>query len=81
MTVFYIDFCDRYWNQNAACWIPESYVAIVTHEGTRRDVIHVSGDTEEACRQIVLSEWPSAVEEDEPTPEMNVFIMRRLGVI
>ena len=81
MTVFCIDYREEYWNDNAACWIEAGYVAIVTHSG-RSGSTHVSGDTEEECRRIVLAEWPGAVEEkDEPTPEMNVFHMRRLGVI
>ena len=82
MIVFCIDFREEYWNENAACWIPEGWVAIVsTNSVTRSGVTHISGDTEEECRRIVMAEFPSAVEEDEPTPEMNLFTMRRLGVI
>ena len=80
MITFCIDFREEYWNENAACWIDAGYVAIVTQSG-RSGSTHVSGDTEEECRRIVLAEWPGAVEEAEPTPEMNVFHMRRLGVI
>lgn len=85
MIRYSIEFCEEYWNENAACWIPEGWVAIVSDNGTqsgRRGSTHVSGDTEDECRRIVQAEWPSAVEEEEePTPDANIFHMRRLGVI